>query len=632
MVSSPFLPWIVGLPLLGAVVNALGRNRLSRRAVAWIGCASVALAFAAAGAALLQLRSLGGEEALGFRLWRWASLGQASVELGLLGDPLSLWFALVVTGVGLLIHVYSVGYMADDDSFGRYFAELNYFVFAMSLLVLSSGLVSLLIGWANVGLSSYLLIGFWHRREAAARAATKAFLINQAGEVAMLLALYWTVAAVGQLQYQELFAHLGGVPQATLTGISLLLFVAAAAKSAQLPLHTWLPDAMQGPTPVSALIHAATMVTAGVFLVARMWPLFLGSGTALQVVAWVGALTALFGAGVAVGQWDIKKVLAYSTMSQLGYMMLAAGVGAFTASLFHFFTHAFFKALLFLAAGVVIHHLDGEQDLRRMGGLGRSMPLTYWSFLFGVAALSGLPPFAGFFSKDEILAATLQAGEPVLWGMGLAAAALTAYYSFRLFALVFAGPGTPRTARGAHGTAGAHGGSHGEGPRAMLIPVAILAVAALVVGWLGIPTLTAVPAHFLEPVFHGRALEPEADWLTMGLSLVLALAGMLLAVRRYGRARAAFPAATAGRARLLENGFELDRLFRVLVVEPGIALAQAVGLADARGVDGAVNGLAWATGRAGERVRLLHGGQVRRYALTLVSGAALLLVYYLWIL
>ncbi|HEY8531238.1 MAG TPA: NADH-quinone oxidoreductase subunit L, partial [Limnochorda sp.] len=581
------------------------------------------LAFAGAVAALLQFRSLEPGEILGFQLWRWALSGELSVTLGLMGDALALWFALVVTGVGFLIHVYSAGYMAGDPSFGRYYAQLNYFVFAMSLLVLSDGLVGLIIGWGNVGLASYLLIGFWHRRDAARRAATKAFLITQAGEAAMLVGLVWAAAALGELHYPALFAGLAGVPQATLTGISLLLFAGAMAKSAQLPLHTWLPDAMQGPTPVSALIHAATMVTAGVFLVARMWPLFLASEVALRVVAWVGGLTAVFGALVAAGQWDIKRVLAYSTMSQVGYMMLGAGVGAFAASAFHFFTHAFFKALLFLAAGLVIHALDGEQDLRRMGGLGRSMPFTYWTFLLGLGALAGLPPLAGFFSKDEILAAARQAGEPALWLLGVLAAALTAYYSFRLFALVFAGQEGPAVA------ARRTRGTHGEGPWSMVVPVGVLALGALTAGWLAVPGLTSVPAHFLDGTFHGQALHPHSDTLTLAASLAVAVGGLALALRRYGPAR---NASALRAARLLEDGFGLDGLFRQVVVEPALALARAVARLDARGVDGVINGLAWATGRAGERVRRLHGGQVRRGLATLLGGAALLLIYVLWML
>lgn len=623
MVSSFFLPWMLLWPLAGAVVTAWGRHRLSHRVLAGIGSAAVGLAFAGAVAALLQLRALEAGQVLGFKLWRWALSGELSATLGLMGDALALWFALVVTGVGFLIHIYSAGYMAGDPSFGRYYAQLNYFVFAMSLLVLSDGLLGLIIGWGNVGLASYLLIGFWHRRDAVRRAATKAFLITQTGEVAMLVGLFWAASVLGDLHYPALFASLGSVPQATLTGISLLLFAGAMAKSAQLPLHTWLPDAMQGPTPVSALIHAATMVTAGVFLVARMWPLFLASDAALRVVAWVGGLTALFGAVVAAGQWDIKRVLAYSTMSQVGYMMLGAGVGAFAASAFHFLTHAFFKALLFLAAGLVIHFLEGEQDLRRMGGLGRSMPFTYWMFFLGLGALAGLPPLAGFFSKDEILAATRQAGEPVLWLLGVLAAAWTAYYSFRLFALVFTGR------EGQAVTAVRARGAHGEGPWSMLVPVGVLALGALTAGWLAVPGLTSVPGHFLDGTFHGRALHPQSDTLTLAASLVVAAGGVILALRRYGPARNDRVLSPAG---LLETGFGLDRLFRQVVVEPALGLARAVAWFDARGVDGLINGLAWATGRAGERVRRLHGGQVRRGLAALLGGAALLLMYFLWIL
>ncbi|MBO2519259.1 NADH-quinone oxidoreductase subunit L [Limnochorda sp.] len=623
MVSSSYLPGILLWPLAGAVVTALGRHRFSQRSLAAIGSGTVGLAFLHGVAAWLQLRSLDPGQVLVFPLWRWAAGGELAVTLGLWGDPLALWWALIVTGVGFLIHLYSAGYMAGDPSFGRYYAQLNYFVFAMSLLVLSDGLVGLILGWGNVGLASYLLIGFWHRRDAARRAATKAFLITQAGEVAMLLGLFWAAAAFGELHYPALFARLEGVPQGTLTAISLLLLVGAVAKSAQLPLHTWLPDAMQGPTPVSALIHAATMVTAGVFLVCRMWPLFSASGVALQVVAWVGGLTALFGAVVAGAQWDIKRVLAYSTMSQVGYMLLGAGVGAFAASAFHFFTHAFFKALLFLAAGVVIHRLDGEQDLRRMGGLRRSMPFTFASFLVGLGALAGLPPLAGFFSKDEILAATRQAGEPLLWALGVAAAALTAYYSFRLLALAFLGPEGPAVQATSSRRAG------GEGPWTMLLPVGLLLVGAVAAGWLAIPGVTAVPAQVLEGTFRGQAFHPEGDSLTLTASLLAALVGMGVALARFRPSR---PVPQVGPPGLAEAGFELDRLFRHLTVEPGLALARVVAWVDRRGVDGLVNGLAWLTGQAGERVRRLHRGQVRRSVVTLLGGAALLLVGSLWLL
>src|SRR5690606_5897278 len=400
-----FLTLIPGLPLLGALVVALMRNRWPEQRLARAASLFVTGALAATVAALIALAQLpaDGYRALGFSLWQWELAPGYRVALGLLGDSLSLWFAIVVTCVGLMIHIFSAAYMEDDPSYGRYFAQLNYSNFAMSLLVLSDNFLGTLLGWAQVGLASYLLIGFWNQRPSAQAAANKAFLINMGGEVGLILGLALIFGTFGSFRFAEVFPQVAGAPQGTVTAIALLLLVAAAAKSAQLPLHTWLPDAMEGPTPVSALIHAATMVTAGVYLVARAFPLYEASGVAMQAVALVGAASALYGALSALGQTDIKRVLAYSTMSQIGYMILSAGIGAYEAALFHFLTHAFFKALLFLATGMVIHHLHGEPDIRKMGGLGARMPFAYGAFVVGTLALAGVPPLAGFFSKDEIL-------------------------------------------------------------------------------------------------------------------------------------------------------------------------------------------------------------------------------------
>ncbi|WP_324667849.1 NADH-quinone oxidoreductase subunit L [Geochorda subterranea] len=509
VVASLWPAAVVGVPLAGALLLAAAGRRMDPRTVAWIGVSSVGAAFAAAVAALLDYlarRQAMGEALVGLstRLWSLGGPQAPGIDLGLLGDGLSLWFALVVTGVGLLIHVYSVGYMAGDPGFRRYFAQLNYFIFAMSLLVMSDGLVGTIAGWANVGLASYLLIGFWYQREDARAAAIKAFLVTFSGEVGLVLATALLWHQTGTVQYYVLFDRLAYVPTGALTAAGLLLLWAAAAKSAQLPLHVWLPDAMAGPTPVSALIHAATMVTAGVYLTARMYPLYAAAPLAQAAVAWVGGLSALMGAVVACGQTDIKRVLAYSTMSQIGYMLLGVGVAAEAAGVFHFFTQAFFKALLFLAAGLVIHGLGGEQDMTRMGGLARSMRLALGAYLVGAAAMMGIPPFSGFYSKDAILEAVWSHGHVALWAIGIVAAALTAFYSVRMLTLIFGGAPGPAVQAASHG-----GHGHPEPAwvaRAMGVPVVVLAVLATAGGWVWIPGRTAWAVTVLEG-FFGRFRE-----------------------------------------------------------------------------------------------------------------------------
>jgi len=622
--ETTILLWILLFPLLGAAFLALGRNRLSRGAIGAIACLTVLASFALTLAALALLGGAGG--ALRQPLFTWASAGDLELRFGLHGDPLSLWWLVVVTGVGLLVHVYSVGYMAEEEGVGRYFAELNYFVFAMSLLVLADNFVGLLIGWANVGLASFMLIGYWNRRPEAAAAAKKAFQLNVIGEVGLILAFALIAGEFRSLQFDEVFARVGEASPGVLTAIGLLLLAGAVAKSAQLPLHTWLPDAMQGPTPVSALMHAATMVTAGVYLMIRAFPIYQAAPVAMQAVAVVGAVTALFGAIVATRQHDIKKVLAFSTMSQLGYMMLGAGVGAYTASAFHFFTHAFFKALLFLGAGIVIHYLHGEQDIRKMGGIGREMPFAYWTFLAGVLAIAGAPPFAGFFSKDEILGAALSEGYTVLWLVGVAAAGLTAFYMARLFALVFAGEPS------------GHRHSGHEPGATMSVPVAVLALLSVVAGLIGIPGVTAVPEAFLGPVFEAYGHHsPHAafGWPVLAVLLVAAV-GAGLAVRVYGPAgrgrerevaQAGKPAAGA-----VANGFYLDALYQQGIGGLVNAFASLVGsILDPYIIDGVVNGTGALAKSAGAGLRRLHSGYVRRYALTVFFGVAVFMLYFILI-
>lgn len=630
MHSAPMLLLIVGLPLLGSLVTAANRNRWSEGTLARVASSSVAGAFIATLIALAQLLAAGGEP-LRLGLVTWGPLGDVNLTLGLLGDSISIWWALVVTGVGFLIHIFSTGYMHGDPGYGRYFAKLNYFVFAMSLLVLADNYLFLLIGWANVGLASFMLIGFWNQKPEAATAAMKAFVMNIIGEIGLILGSVLMLFSFGTVQFDGVFSQVGTADPGLMTALGLLLLLSAVAKSAQLPLHTWLPDAMQGPTPVSALIHAATMVTAGVYLVTRSAPIFLASETAMLTVAYVGGFSALFGALVALRQTDIKKVLAFSTMSQVGYMMMGAGAGAYTASMFHFMTHAFFKAALFLAAGVIIHFLGGEQDIRRMGGLGKRLPSVYWMSLLGVLALAGAPPLAGFFSKEEILHGVKEAGLTGLWVLGIIVAGLTAFYMFRLFVMVFTGtqPAT-KTKKGATEAKG-----HAVGPE-MLVPVGVLTVLSVVGGWISIPGLTAVPERFLMPALDRVAdvVAHPAVWSTDGILVVgVAALGALLAIMMYGprgTARQAEVNAKETPGGLLYTGFHLDAVYQTLVVRPVLAVSSWIGdRMDPEGVDGIVHGIAGLVGLAGRGLRALHGGLIRSYAFTLVVGVVGVLAYML---
>lgn len=593
------LLWILLLPLLGAAVLALGRRTLTGSASGWLASLLVLASF------VVTLQALGALKESGTSLYQplfvWAETERLSLTFGLMADALALWWLLIVTGVGFLIHLYSISYMAGDEGYVRFFAKLNYFIFAMALLVLADNFVGLLIGWANVGFASFLLIGFWNQKAEARAAARKAFLLNAAGEVGMVIGLALMFREFGSFTYAEVFAGAAQAAPHAVTAICLLLLLGVVTKSAQLPLHTWLPDAMQGPTPVSALIHAATMVTAGVYLVIRAFPLFSASPVAMQVVAVVGALSALYGAVVAMRQFDIKRVLAYSTMSQLGYMLLGAGVGAYAASAFHFFTHAFFKALLFLGAGMVAHHLGGEQDIRRMGGLGRRLPFVYWTFLTGVLAIAGAPGFAGFFSKDEILAAALAQGHVGLWLIGVITAGLTAYYMARLFALVFAGSEESREEQGEHG----HGGAG-----LMALPVGILAIFSIVSGWIAVPGVSQVPESFLAPVFAaygGHSVHVGAlGWPALA-TLAVALVGFVIGVKGFGPQGGGRLRARQSAGRPLSgpviSGFYIDALYM------------------------------WGAGVVGRLARegalRFQSGYLRRYALTLFAGVAAFVFYFL---
>lgn len=631
MQSAPILLVIVLMPFLGAVVTAANRNRWAAGTLARVASASVGISFIATVIALFQYRV---GDALHVTFLNWGQWDDFSFKLGFLGDAISLWWAVVVTGVGFVIHVYSSGYMQGDPGIGRYFAKLNFFVFAMSLLVLSDNYVGLLIGWGNVGLASFMLIGFWNQRQAAASAAMKAFIVNAVGEVGLILAAVLLFANFGSFHFHEIFSQISGGTTTATTAIGLLLLVAALAKSAQLPLHTWLPDAMQGPTPVSALIHAATMVTAGVYLVTRSAPIYLASETAMLTVAYAGGLSALFGAVVAIQQTDIKKILAFSTMSQVGYMMMGAGVGAYTASMFHFLTHAFFKAALFLAAGIIIHYLDGEQDIRRMGGLGKKIPAVYWMSLISVLALAGAPPLSGFFSKEEILHGVKGSGLTGLWILGLLVAAMTAFYMFRFFTLIFTGE--QYSAAGKKKSAKEGEPTHHIGP-VMLVPVGVLTVLSVVGGWISIPGISALPERFLLPVLQQYAAVPHvpAVW-SMDAVLVVALAAVavFVAVSMFGpngRSRHDIVKSAQSEPKgIVYAGFHFDALYNNLVVKPVLAIGDWIAnQMDPEGVDGIVHGLAGAVRRTGRVLKAGHNGLLRNYALTVVLGVIGVLAYML---
>ena len=622
------LVWpIPALPLAGALLNLAFGRRLGRRAH-WVAVPAVGLAF---GVALLAfLRVWRGHETFTGTLFDWIVAGTFRAPVTLQLDQLSAVMLLVVTGVGFLIHVYSIGYMHEDPDYPRFFTYLNLFVFSMIMLVLAGNFLLLYVFWEAVGLCSYLLIGFWYTRESAANAGKKAFIVNRVGDCGFALGIMLLWTTVGTLEYGEVFAKAPTLAVGTATAISLLLFLGACGKSAQLPLHTWLPDAMEGPTPVSALIHAATMVTAGVYLVARAHALFERSGVALDVVAWVGVLTAVFAATIGLVQTDIKRVLAYSTVSQLGYMFVGVGVGAYTAGVYHLVTHAFFKALLFLGAGSVIHALSGEQDLRKMGGLARTLPVTWYTMLIATVAISGLPPFSGFFSKDEILAGAFFAGKPAIFALGLVGSALTAFYMWRLVFLAFLG-----RSRVDHDVAHhAH-----ESPAVMTIPLAILAVLAAGAGVWGVPgEHGSAIGRFLAPVLAGGHEAAGGHrgpaWALMAVSVAAALAGLLAAWAMYVRGRADLAKIGVpqnGVHRLLLHKYYVDELYDRTIVRPILALsrwcAEAV---DVGVIDGAVNGVAAVVERAAGRLRRYQTGFVMNYALSMLVGVVALLGWFLW--
>jgi NADH-quinone oxidoreductase subunit L len=622
--------WLVPLlPLAGFAVNTLLGRRL-RQAAGWLATVLVAAAFAITLAALAELlgRDAGSRVAI-LRGYDWFVSGSLRVAFDLRLDPLSATLALVVTGVGALIHLYSVGYMAADERRGTYFAWLNLFAASMLVLVLAQNFLVMFLGWEGVGLCSYLLIGFWFTRQDVPPAAKKAFIANRIGDVGFLIAMFLIFATFGSLDFDQVFGRAGSVAGGTATAIALLLFLACTGKSAQIPLYVWLPDAMAGPTPVSALIHAATMVTAGVFLVARTHPLFEASTTAAATVVVIGALTALLAAVIAIGQDDIKRILAYSTVSQLGYMFIGVGLGpiGYAAGIFHLVTHAFFKAQLFLGAGSVMHGNDDSVDIKQFGGLRRVMPLTFVTTMAAWLAIIGFPFTSGFYSKDQILGAAFEHGGVgmLAWAIGVLTAALTGFYMSRLVFLTFFGE--RRWPQGRH--------PH-ESPPVMTVPLLVLGLLALV-GGAALSTFTGVGGRiqeFLQPVL-GRAPEAasttlSASWLSV-IAAVLAFGGVGVAWYVYGSGRVQWLALRerfAGAWRLLSGKLYVDELYELFTVRLGRALAGFLaGPVDSGVIDGTVNGLAGAVSSGASRGRRLQTGLVRTYAVGVLGGAVLLLAF-----
>ncbi|HEY0072785.1 MAG TPA: NADH-quinone oxidoreductase subunit L [Abditibacteriaceae bacterium] len=660
---------IIALPLLGFIITGLIGAKLPKPLPGVIASLAVGAAFIIA---LLHVLDGVPEKAESQLVYQWMAVGNFKVDVSLLLDRLSAVMILIITGIGFLIHVYSIGYMAHDHNdlegtrYARFFSYLNLFIAFMTLLVLADNYLVMFVGWEGVGLCSYFLIGFWFEREDAAEASKKAFIVNRIGDFGFLLGMALIFLAAGSLNYKEVFTNLEALDAGTvgalggLTLITLLLALGAAGKSAQIPLYTWLPDAMAGPTPVSALIHAATMVTAGVYMCARSWPLFEAAPQTKLIICGIGALTALFAGLTALAHTDIKKVLAYSTVSQLGFMFMAVGAGAYAIAIFHVFTHAFFKACLFLGAGSVIHALHGEQDMRKMGGLAKSMKTTNLTFMLSGLALAGAVPFAGFFSKDEIIGSVFAAGQgehanslyTIFSIVGLITALITAIYTGRQYAQVFLGESrfvpTPHTVDDHdHSHETGEGDEHGhhaenhhtshedahESPAVMTLPLIILAIGAVFAGFLGFPHLSGVPeslhgfTNFLEPVFAreevpGAHAEHSANLVLLLIGMVIGWGGWI-----YGRG---LGLKQAKRAFLQENthALSLDKLYERTVVKLGFALSIALRWIDENIVDGIVNGLGLLVSQSAASLRLTQTAYVRNYALVMAIGGAMILAYF----
>ena len=624
------LAWLLfAFPAAGALINLFGGSKMERAAIGGVAASAVALPFLVAVGLLAALLSLPAENrVVTVEMWNWIDIGSFHAPAAMLIDPLSVTMTLIVTGVGTLIHIYAIGYMEHEENFQRFFVYLNFFIFAMLILVLSNNFLGMFVGWEGVGLASYLLIGFYFDKEddmygSYADCGKKAFLVNRVGDFGMILAIMAIWTTIGSVTFTEVFAdvHHGALTVGMANIICLLLLLGAAGKSAQIPLYVWLPDAMAGPTPVSALIHAATMVTAGIYMIARthdIWHMALGASV---TAAWIGGFTALLAATIAVVQTDLKKILAYSTVSQLGFMMMGVGVGAYGAAIFHLTTHAFFKALLFLAAGSVMHALNGELDIRKMGGLRHKMPITARTFTIGAAALAGLPLLSGFFSKDAILLGVL-AQQPLLYVVGMVAAFLTAFYSFRAVILAFYGE-----PRDHHVYDHAH-----ESPSIMTTPLWILAVLAIVGGLLNLPFVLSMD-HWLEPAIGQHETHPlQLELLAMTLSLVVAVFATLMAVAKYSlneRWPRLISAPFEGLQPILEHKWYVDEFYQMVLIKPIWAISRwFANVVDRKGIDFVVNWLGRVSLVIGEYARRLQTGAIPAYAMSILLGVVVALVYF----
>lgn len=636
--------WLILLfPAIGATINMVFGSKLSKKSSGTLACLMMACSFFVAAMIFLNLIKLEPELRLvNSTLFTWIGVDDFVAFASLQIDPLSSLLSLIVTGVGLLIHIYSIGYMHDDEGFSRYFSYLNLFSLSMLILILADNFLLMFVGWEGVGLCSYLLIGFWYEKKSASDAGKKAFVVNRVGDFGFILAILLIFVTFGTVNFTEVthaaphaLQHGGTI--ATL--ITLLLFVGAVGKSAQLPLYTWLPDAMEGPTPVSALIHAATMVTAGVYMVSRCSALYVMAPVSMTVVAIIGAATALFAAIIGLAQNDIKRVLAYSTVSQLGYMFLACGVGAYVAAVFHLMTHAFFKALLFLGSGSVIHALGGEQDMRKMGGLKPHLKRTHLTFIIGTLAIAGIPPFAGFFSKDEILFEALVEGNILYWFIGALAAFMTSFYMFRLLFMTFYG----KSRMDKHVEEHVH-----ESPKSMVTPLMILALLSLVGGFVGLPGLSAIN-KFLSPVFSsvhsshlGEAVAEGAHsidmnkvYIMMVVSTIIAVAGILLAYLLYMK-KPEIPGKIANSFKLIYtfvyNKFYVDEIYDVLFVNTTKKFSLFLWkIIDVRLIDGIVNGAAKVVDINASIFKITQTGYVRNYAFLIVFGGILIILFTIFI-
>jgi NADH-quinone oxidoreductase subunit L len=628
--------WLIPfLPLIGFLINGLGRKHLSKTLSGFIGSSVILASFLVSIFVFFQV--INGNTGVA-HYFDFINTGSLKVGFDFQIDQLSSLFLLIITGVGFLIHIYSTSYMHEEESkdFAKFFAYLNLFVFSMLLLVMGGNYIIMFIGWEGVGLCSYLLIGFWFKDNSNNDAAKKAFIMNRIGDFGFLLAVFWLIAKLGTTGYHDVFDGVTKLSAFDITGITLLLFVGATGKSAQIPLYTWLPDAMAGPTPVSALIHAATMVTAGIYMIARSNILFTMAPFTQTVIAVIGLATALIAATIALKQNDIKKVLAYSTVSQLGYMFLALGVGAYTGAVFHVMTHAFFKALLFLGAGSVIHAMGGEQDMRNMGGLKKHMSITHITFLLGCLTIAGMPPFAAFFSKDQILAAAFESN-PVYWVVGVFTAFMTAFYMFRLYSMTFLGK-----------FRGTHDQEHHlhESPSAITLPLIVLAVLSVIGGWIGIPEIFMHGGDrleaFLEPIFaksnvlvaslHSKhELSHSTEYALMAVSVTGALIAIVYAWNKFSKYQQS-TIEEAGFGKILANKWYVDEFYNAIVVKPMQSLAGFLNdVVEKKGIDAFVNGVGKAVNYSSRQFRLLQTGQVSAYMLLMVVATLILFIIQLFL-